>query len=469
VDSVTLLQISAEVLAGEGVQDAALVMATDLNRALLRESDMLVGEATEAGPGDLVLAVRAAEVATAQAALEQAEALLTSRRSASSTQADSSPPRSLRSAHRVDPVARLAVISVPGAYAAAEAHQALAAGLHAFVFSDNVPLEDEVALKRLARQRDLLVMGPDCGTAMLNGIGFGFANVVRRGAIGIVGASGTGIQEVASLVHRAGQGISHAIGTGSRDLHAAVGGVTTLQAIELLRDDQQTELIVLVSKPSDAQVAARVLRSLADAGKPAVAYLQGNNVEPPPGVRAARSLADAAGLATGLAADDAREVEPPRLRGPKLQVRGLFCGGTLAQEASAFLGEAVAHTIVDFGDDEYTRGRAHPMIDPTLRNHAIVQAGRDRQVGTILLDFILGLGAHPDPVGATLPAIAAARAAAESDGRGLGVVAHVVGTDLDPQNLGRQESLLRGANVHVYGSNYAAARAAARLTAGVAA
>jgi FdrA protein len=466
VDSVTLLQVTAELLGAAGVEDAALVMATELNLSVLRDSGLLVGDAPEAGPNDLVLVVRAAEETAARLAIQQAEMLLSRTRPTPGGEAAVSSPRSLRSAHRADPEARLAMISVPGAYAAGEARQALVDGLHVFLFSDNVGLADEVELKRLAHERGLLLMGPDCGTAILGGLGLGFANVVRRGTIGIVGGSGTGIQEVASLVHQAGQGISHAIGTGSRDLHAAVGGVTTLQAIELLRQDAATRTIVLISKPSDPVIAERALRALAETGKPAIAYLQGSDVDVPPTIQSAISLAEAAALATGMPSVADREPRLTRSSEPLREVRGLFCGGTLAQEARAVLGEAVPHAVIDFGDDAYTRGRAHPMIDPTLRNQAIARAGHDRLVGVILLDVILGLGAHPDPAGATLPAIRAALAAARADSRELMVVAHVVGTDQDPQGLTRQESALRSAGVRVRGSNYAAAQAAGTATAG---
>jgi succinyl-CoA synthetase alpha subunit len=342
---------------------------------------------------------------------------------------------------------------VPGIFAAGEARLALADGMHVFLFSDNVALEDEVDLKRMACERGLLVMGPDCGTGILDGVGVGFANVVRRGTIGVVGASGTGIQEVVSLVHQVGHGISHAIGTGSRDLHAAVGGRTTLQAIRLLGEDPRTETIILVSKPSDAATARVVLRALADTGKPSVAYLQSVDLEMPPGVLRAENLEDTARMATGNTPPE-RSTRPVAHR----HVRGLFCGGTLCHEAASALG--VGHTLEDFGDDQYTRGRAHPMIDPTLRNQAIVQAGHDSRVEVLLLDFILGLGTHPDPAGAALPAIDEAVAAARADSRDLSVVAHVVGTDLDPQGLARQEAALRSAGVRVYPSNYAAAIAA---------
>jgi FdrA protein len=437
-------------------------MATDLNRELLRESGLLTSQVTNASANDLVITVRAASEAAALAALQHAEALLLRKRVPPGGESTASPPRSIRSAHRLAPDARLAVISVPGPFAAGEAQQALADGVHVFLFSDNVPLEAEVALKRAARQRDLLVMGPDCGTAILQGVGLGFANVVNRGAIGVVGASGTGIQEVTSLVHQLGGGISHAIGTGSRDMHADVGGVTTLQALELLRDDPRTETIVLISKPSDPQVAAEVLEALARTGKRAVAYLQSSVAEIPEGVVRADTLEAAARLAVTQSApeDSSRTVRAAGAAMPR-EVRGLFCGGTLCQEAAILLGDG--HTLEDFGDDRYTRGRAHPMIDPTLRNQAIAHAGRDPRVGVLLLDFILGLGAHADPAGAALPAIEDAVIAARTEGRQLPVVARVIGTDLDPQRLTRQEAALRAAGVHVHASNAAAALAAAAL------
>src|SRR6266849_2052045 len=276
VDSVTLLQVSAEMGSLAGVRDAALVMASDLNRQLLGASGLLVGDAQTAGPNDLVIAARAADDSLAAAALQQAEALLAGRRrGGSSGEPSQSLPRSLRSAHRADPEANLALVSVPGPYAAGEARQALADGLHVFLFSDNVSIEDEIDLKKSARATDLLVMGPDCGTTILNGVGLGFANVVRRGRIGVIGASGTGIQEVTSLLHQAGEGISHAIGTCGRDMHAEVGGITTLQALELLRDDPLTQTIVLVAKPSAPEVAELVLNEAAQTGKLVVACLLG--------------------------------------------------------------------------------------------------------------------------------------------------------------------------------------------------
>jgi succinyl-CoA synthetase alpha subunit len=353
----------------------------------------------------------------------------------------------------------VAVIAVPGAYAAVDAHQALSAGLHVFLFSDAVSLDDEVALKRRGRDRGLLVMGPECGTAIVGGVGLGFANRVRRGPIGIVGASGTGIQEVTSLVHRLGSGISHALGTGGRDLDAAVGGITTLQAVDALGADPDTRALLIVSKPPSPGVADAVLRAAVATRKPVVACLLGHARPALPGVSTAATLDEAAAEAVRLAGGAVRELERPRraARGAGGAVLGLYSGGTLCDEARRLVG-GPPHRFVDFGGEEYTRGRPHPIIDPSRRNAALVEASADPGVAVVLLDVILGDCAHPDPAGALRPALGEARARRE--GRDLTVVAHVVGTDQDPQGLEKQEAVLRELGVVVCASNRIAAETA---------
>jgi len=497
-DSVALMQVTTALAGLPGVLDAAVVMATDLNREVLENSGLLVGDAVSAGPSDLVIAVRASGEAEAEAALARAAAMLDARRPAPRGAFAEEPPRLLASAIRratLRPGPNLAFVSVPGPYAVGEAWQALLQGLHVFLFSDNVPLEDEVALKRFARERGLLVMGPDCGTAIVNGIGLGFANVVRRGRVGIVGASGTGMQEVSVLLHRAGKGVSHAIGTGGRDLHEKVGGITTLQALDLLREDPDTSAIVLVSKPPSATVAEQVLRAASETGKPVVACLLGVTLEPPPGVEVADSLCQAARLAAEVGArgttldgwwtNIAPYAPPVRLQPDQTQVRGLYCGGTLAEEAEIALRTEIRHSrrrrgrhagqrnldnpgaeghqFVDFGDDRFTRGRAHPMIDPTLRNRAVLEAAADPHVAVVLMDVVLGHGAHPDPAGILAPILDQARMRAAAYGREVAFFVHVLGTEDDPQGLARQEETLRAAGAHLFPSNYQAAEAAAML------
>src|SRR5690606_14776291 len=125
----------------------------------------------------------------------------------------------------------------PGVYAAFEAFRALENNLNVMMFSDNVTVEDEIKLKDLAVKKDLLMMGPDCGTAIINGVGLCFANKIKRGPIGLVAASGTGLQEVTVLIDQFGGGISQAIGVGGRDLSKDVMGRMTLHAINALNAD----------------------------------------------------------------------------------------------------------------------------------------------------------------------------------------------------------------------------------------
>jgi succinyl-CoA synthetase alpha subunit len=438
-------------------------MATDLNREVLAESGLLFDDAATAGPNDLAIAVRASDAGSADAALRTAEALLAEQRGTNGASAAQKPARTIGSAVRRQPHANVAVVSVPGQYAAAEARQALAAGLHVFLFSDNVSLDDEIELKRRARDLGLLMMGPDCGTSIINGVGLGFANVVRRGRIGLIGASGTGLQEVTTLLDRAGAGVSHAIGCGGRDLHDSVGGITTLQALDLLRGDPATEVIVLISKPPSPSVAERVLHAAAATGKQVVACLLGATLEALPGVEVVSNLYQTARAAAGATGEwpTMNKEDLPRLRRQpgQDQVRGLYCGGTLCEEAELALGPG--HELIDFGDDRYTRGRAHPMIDPSLRHHAILAAAEDPRVAIVLLDVILGFAAHMDPAGLLAPVVREATERATRAGRQLSVLAHVVGSVGDPQGLARQEEVLRGVGVHLFGSNYHAAVAAA--------
>ena len=312
VDSVALMQVTERVRVLPGVRAAALVMATDLNRRLLDETDLLPAEAKRAGPADLVIAVRAESAAVADAALGQAEGFLAARRSDQGLDR-AEPPRSIVGAARRLGGANVALVSLPGIHATAAAHEALSAGLHVFLFSDGVPLADEVALKRRAQARGLLVMGPECGTSLVNGVGLGFANRVRRGHVGLVAASGTGLQEVASLIHRLGAGISQGIGTGGRDLHEAVGGVATLQVLSWLAGDPETRVIGLVSKAPSASVAGQVLEAAGAAGKPVVAYLPGWRGTPPGSVQSVATL-EAAALACVQALGQRR----PRFDRPRL-------------------------------------------------------------------------------------------------------------------------------------------------------
>ena len=469
-DSAVLMQLQRGLAQLPGVLDAGVVMATQANCKLLQENDLLPRLESSPGPEDLLLVVLAEDDASGEGALNAVDSLL-SRRPAAELGAFN--PRSIETALKTLPDANWAIVSVPGRYAAAVAVKALDLGLNVFLYSDNVPIEDEVRLKQTARERGKLVMGPDCGTAIVNGIGLGFANRVRRGNIGVVGASGTGLQAVTIGVHRLGGGISQALGTGGRDLHASVGGISSLQSLELLARDPGTDVIVIISKPPAPEVAADLLGAARGNGKPVVVYFIG---QPAPvrtrgNLHFAANLSEAAALAIelsrkGVGSTQMEEAEQAEnLSGRYL--RGLFSGGTLAYEAvlslqgflsplytNVPLNESQAlermhgghgHTIIDFGADEFTSGRLHPMIDNELRIRRLREEAADPAVASILLDVVLGEGAHPDPASEFAPVIAEA-----VKRQGLEIHVVILGTEEDRQDLPNQELRFETAGAHVY-------------------
>jgi FdrA protein len=485
-DSVTLMQVSRDVAAVDGVHAAQVAMGTELNLDLLR--GMGFAAPGDAGPNDLVVAVDADDEDAVVRALAAMEAALTasSAGSGSSGLGGEPAPRSFGSAARRAGGADLALVSVPGPHAFTEAMDALAAGLSVLVFSDNVPVEAEVRLKDEAAARGLLVMGPDCGTAVVGGVGLGFANAVRPGPVGLVAASGTGAQQLMCMLDTRDVGISHCLGVGGRDLSAAVAGRSTRAALALLDEDPATELIVLVSKPPDPAVAADITAYAGSLRTPVLLALLGEGQDDLTAV-AARAC-EAVGVAW---ADPWSWDEQPRPE-PGGVLRGLFAGGTLCDEAmviaSAALGEirsniplrpdwalgadlaSAGHTMVDLGDDAFTQGRAHPMIDQRGRLDRIAVDAADPAVTVLLLDVVLGHGAHPDPASELAPAIAAAREKAAGDGRELAVVVSLCGTkEGEPQDPRRQADLLHEAGASIFLSNAAAARHAVSLVTGASA
>jgi len=505
-DSVSLMQLSARLAKLPGIDQASAVMATESNLSLLVEAGLLE-EKIEARPNDLLVVIQGDEGGL-EAALMEAEAGLSQQPAPVDHGAGVRriAPRTIEMGLAELPTANLALIATPGDYAAAEALKALRLGLHVMLFSDNVSPADEIRLKQYARDHHLLVMGPDCGTAIINGIPLGFANVVRRGSIGAVAASGTGLQQVTCLIDRWGQGISQALGTGGHDLHHSVGGISMMQGLAALSADPTTEVIVLVSKPPSPEIAARVLEKAGQAGKPVVvnflgadlAAIQGQNIY------AARTLEEAAAMAVALAKGQHPEPQPDesnpaqlerllaesgRLQPQQRYIRGLYSGGTFCYEALLLLAGRVGavysniplearyrledvwqsrqHTVIDLGDDLFTRGRPHPMIDHRLRNERILKEAADPEAAVILLDVVLGYGSHPDPAGEMVPAIKSARKAAAEAGRPLIFVGSVCGTAADPQGLAGQEENLREAGVILTESNAQAVRLAAAAIAGV--
>jgi succinyl-CoA synthetase alpha subunit len=480
-----------------GVSDAAVIMATEANKGILKEAGLLTAEALAASPNDLVIAV-SAEEGVLDGALSEAEKLLGKKQA--QEQGGEFRPKTLRGALKSNPAANVAVISVAGRYAAEEAWEALEQGLHVLLFSDNVSLEDEIALKKYADGRGLLLMGPGAGTAILNGVALGFANVLPPGPVGIVSAAGTGLQEVSTLLARKGVGLTQGIGTGGRDLKQEVGGIMMLAGLRALQEDPATQVIVLVSKPPAASVARKVLDQVSQCQKPTVVCLLGGELgNLPKGALAARTLEEAANLAAAQvlphsAPGAARAGEPEalatelrqRLKPGQRYLRGLFSGGTLCYEAQVIWRDLLAepvfsnaplepgqqlsdssrslgHSAIDLGEEEFTVGRLHPMIDNDLRIRRLLQEGRDPEVAVLMLDVVLGYGAHPDPARELGPAARKARHAAAEAGRDLIVVASITGTEQDPQGLERQARALQESGIVLCDSNAAAARLVAKI------
>jgi FdrA protein len=481
-DSVTLMQVSRDVTTVDGVSAAQVAMGTELNL------DLLTGMGFEppagAGPNDLVVAVRATDGSAVEDALARLEsALASSGGSGGGALGGAEPePRTLGSALRRSPEPpTLALVSVPGPHAFTEALSALRSGVSVLVFSDNVSVEDEVRLKDEATDRGLLVMGPDCGTAVVGGAGLGFANAVRPGPVGLVAASGTGAQQLMCLLDGAGVGISHCLGVGGRDLSAAVAGRSTRAALQMLDDDPATELVVLVSKPPDPAVAAEITAYAEKLATPVHLALLGQG-QPDLTEVAARAVEAAGGVWAAPRSWNA----PGDRTGSYPTLRGLFAGGTLCDEAMVIASETLGevrsniplrpewalgadlrsdgHSMIDFGDDALTQGRPHPMIDQRTRVDRLTD--ESGSPGVVLMDVVLGHAAHPDPASELAPAIAATLAAARDAGHDLAVVVSLCAATDDPQGLDRQAAALIDAGASVHLSNADAARTAVGLVGG---
>lgn len=487
VDSVLLMTATRTMLGRPGVEWATAVMGTPANVETLAGEGFEGGDLHGAGANDLVFAVRAGSEVEAEVALDAGGAALSER--ASGVRREERRPGNLEKAAAALPGANVALVSVPGPYAAMEAHRALSARLHVLLFSDNVPLQAEVELKTRALDLGLLMMGPGAGTALLGGIGLGFANAVRRGPVGVIAAAGTGGQEAMTLLDRWGTGVSQVIGVGGRDLSELVGGCMTRLAVRALVDDPATEVLLIVSKPPSPAVARSLVEELG--AKPAVIALLGLEGDVPegPGVRVERTLEGAV-----IATIDALGLPPPdltaglesavagamaQLPSERTAVRGLFSGGTLCYESMVVLSARLgpvhsntplregwglpappgAHVCLDMGEEEYTRGRPHPMIDPEARSEEIVRQGTDLATAVLLIDVVLGYGSHPDPASMLAPACSKVTASLD----GPAVMAYVLGTGADPQGLGDQRRRLEEAGCIMAPTAARAALAAAAI------
>ncbi|MDA2919501.1 acyl-CoA synthetase FdrA [Desulfobacterota bacterium AH_259_B03_O07] len=494
-DSMKLMQLSQRLSNVKGVNRASAIMSTEANLKMLKDAGLFSKLPDAVNANDLIVTVEAETVEIAENAIEMVDSLLTVSQVSTNYELEID---SLDSAYRELPGAKFAVISVPGSYAKIEAAKAIEKGLHTFLFSDNVTIDEEIELKQRAREKGLLMMGPDCGTAVINGVGLGFANVVNKGPIGVIGAAGTGLQEVTSLIHNWGSGISHAIGVGGRDLSERVGGIMTIESIEMLKSDKDTKALLLVSKPSSSTVEKKIIQKVLESGIPASICFLGRNTKKKSlkNVHFSSTLEDAASTAMkliGVHRDLSNNTIENKLEkninklansldSNQKYLRGLFSGGTFCYEAQQVLlpvlgriysnapidiknklkdpNVSKGHACVDLGEEKFTVGRPHPMIDATIRSERIVKEASDSRVAVILFDIVLGYVASPDPAGELIPAIKEAKKISKKNGRSIAFVSHVCGTKMDPQNLESQTEKLEKVGVLVLPTNVLASRVA---------
>jgi FdrA protein len=501
-DSVQLLHFSQQARQIEGIIDAAVVMATSTNKELLARQNLLSQDGKDAAADDMIIAVSAESMSAIDNGVRRIEGLFKT----------SAQPREVRF-HSIDeairslPEANLAVISIPGEYARELVLSALDRGLNVHLFSDHVSPDVELEIKQYAKSKGLLVMGPGAGSAIIRGKAVGFANAVRKGNVGIVAAAGTGLQEVSVLVNDVGLGVSEALGVGGGDVKEKIGGISMFQGIEALAKDKETGMVVIVSKPPDQQVRTRILDYVCTSvSKPVVAcFLGSEDCEVPVTVRNRVRLTrtlhatvrEIVGLSKSTSDSKSISMDPARLQSVAKEnwkdlgqsqryLRGLFTGGTLAYEALIILdclvGDVYSNaplkselkllnsyssykdSIIDLGEEEFTAGRPHPMIDPTLRNMRLLADAKDPEVALIMLDIMLGYGSNPNPAGAMIDSIRKAQQVARDSGRVLPILAHVCGTNQDPQNRTDQETKLVDVGVRVFPTNALMVAAAALIS-----
>ena len=505
-DSVLLMKMAGNIRKLPDVENAEVMIATAANKEILRFNGLLTDEISAASPNDLVVSVHAKTEEAAAEAIRKAEELIFSGNSAvGSKETGASPERvgTVRAAVSMMPGANMALLSIPGPLVKKEAMDLLDRGVNIMIFSDNVPIEEELEIKKKAQEKDLLVMGPDCGTAIINGTALCFANAVTRGNIGMVCASGTGLQEVSCIISNMGRGISNAIGTGSKDVSDYIGGITLKQGLKMLERDPRTDIIVVLCKPSGENVRREAMEEFERCDKPLVVNFLGS--DEPMGCHGkvwyARTLEEAAFKALEISGveEKAPDENAPEIRafiegeaekiraGHKgsVYLRGLYTGGTLAAESDVIckdrLGtvysnmeipgciplsdpnQSEGNTIIDLADDFFTLGKPHAMIDPETKNLRMLKESLDPEAGVFLLDFVLGYGINEDPAGNTLDFIRESRANAEKEGRHISFVASVCGTDEDPQKRSEQVRMLQELGVFVLPTNAAAARVAAEI------
>ena len=486
-DSVVLMLLTNKISTMEGVGKVSIMMATPANKDIYKESGMATPELSCAGSNDMAIVIEMQEDII-DVVIKETEDFFKNQSAKSSKKGDSDIVDSWDKAMEKLPDANLAVISVPGIYAALEADRALDENLNVFMFSDNVTLDDEKRLKEKAHKKGLLVMGPDCGTGIINGVPIAFTNHVTPGKIGIVGASGTGIQELTAIIDRLGEGVTNAIGTGGRDLSQQIGAITMIDSIDAMEEDENTEIVIVISKPPAEKVRNQVVKRLRNFKKPVITLFLGEKPEVhEENFYHAYTLDEAARIAVHLLRNESVLGDKFKVNSNKnfsakdnKTIKGYYSGGTLAAEAAMMIRDTLdlsvplgkqagymlntsGHIIVDLGDDAYTQGKPHPMIDPTKRVECMREATKDVSTGVILFDIVLGYGSHEDMAGALLPAIKELQENAKKENRDLYFVTTICGTRKDYQNYDNQKKIMEDAGVIFCESNKQAVETAVTL------
>ncbi|TWM22605.1 Succinate--CoA ligase [ADP-forming] subunit alpha [Bacillus paralicheniformis] len=489
-DSIVLMLLSNKLSAIDGVNKVSIMMGTPANKDIFKSSGLGTDELEKAKPNDIVIVIDTNQEEKVSEVKEEVEAALKGDSASQDTSKDQE-AHNWKRAMELANNPNLALISIPGQYAAMEAENALNEGLHVFVFSDNVSKEDEVKLKQKAHEKGLLVMGPDCGTGIIHGVPLAFTNIVNEGDIGVVGASGTGIQEVTSIIDRYGKGVTNAIGTGGRDLSTEVGAITVLDSIKALNQDPKVKVITVISKPPAEEVQQKVLNVLRNIEKPVVTLFLGDKpTYQEESIYHAYTLEEAAVVSVQLSNGDKPNFEPAvaedvnvSLKDSQVGIKGYYSGGTLASEAAMLLKEAFKeevleekkeayilktkhHEIIDLGDDMYTQGKPHPMIDPEKRIEMLETSGNDPETAVIMIDNVIGYGSHDDMASKLAPAIKRILANAHQGGRELAVLVTVVGTSKDPQGYEKQIETLKESGAIICETNDQMVRTAIKLAGG---
>lgn len=478
-DSVNLMLLTNKISTMEGINKVQIMMGTPSNKDILKAADLYTEELESAASNDMCIVVDTDSEEKIQEVLDETDNYLNNQAISAGKEAFET-VRSWDKATNALPDANLAIISTPGQYAAEEAEKALDRDMHVLIFSDNVTVEDERRIKEKAHEKGLLVMGPDCGTAVVSGVPLAFANVVKTGKIGVIGASGTGIQEVTTEIDRLGAGVSHAIGTGGRDLSEKIGAITMLDGIKALAQHSQTEVITLISKPPAKEVRDEVVQLLQSISKPVVAIFLGEEPHNHEGnIYYANTLEETAAIAVDLVKGNPikssynklqSQIPAVNLKPEQKTIKGLYSGGTLGYEAATLISRGLnydntgAHEegyllsangfeVIDLGDDIYTQGKPHPMIDPDTRIQYFQKAAQDESTAIILFDLVLGYGSHEDMAGALIPGIEKIQKETQAKGKEIYFVATVCGTDQDPQSIDEQKAKLEKAGVILRDSN----------------